>query len=444
MKKVLILAYDFPPYVSVGGLRPYSWYKHFKEFGLYPIVVTRQWGNKYGNHLDYIAPGKSEKTIIVENDAGTIICTPYKSNWANKIFLKYGNEKYSLLRKAITAWFEFVQFVIPIGPKSGLYFGAREFLKSNSVDCIIATGDPFVLFDYAAKLSAKFKIPWIADYRDIWTNDLPMAKKPILRLWTMRFEKRLIQKADSITMVSDFVRHKTESLLKKKQVEIIENGFDDDVISSKIINKKQNSDILTFAYAGSIFKWHPLERFLSSLVEFKSNCSDSKFVVKFYGTNINDELRELVDDKFPTISKNIVILNRMPYENVVSALAEASVLLLFNYYSFMGTKIYDYLGLQRFILMCFSDDVEANKIKKEHYTIDNTSGLSDSLQADLISQTNSGITAKDKTHLISILNQLQIEFNLSGRINYSGKKTNNYSRKRQIMKLSKIIHQITK
>ncbi len=34
MKKVLILAYDFPPYVSVGGLRPYSWYKYFKEFGL--------------------------------------------------------------------------------------------------------------------------------------------------------------------------------------------------------------------------------------------------------------------------------------------------------------------------------------------------------------------------------------------------------------------------
>jgi hypothetical protein len=25
MKKLLILAYDFPPYVSVGGMRPYNW-----------------------------------------------------------------------------------------------------------------------------------------------------------------------------------------------------------------------------------------------------------------------------------------------------------------------------------------------------------------------------------------------------------------------------------
>ena len=60
MKKVLILAYDFPPYVSVGGLRPYSWYKYFKEFGLYPVIVTRQWDNQYGNHLDYIAAGDYE------------------------------------------------------------------------------------------------------------------------------------------------------------------------------------------------------------------------------------------------------------------------------------------------------------------------------------------------------------------------------------------------
>jgi len=29
-KKVLILAYDFPPYVSVGGMRPYNWYRYLK------------------------------------------------------------------------------------------------------------------------------------------------------------------------------------------------------------------------------------------------------------------------------------------------------------------------------------------------------------------------------------------------------------------------------
>ena len=34
MKKLLILAYDFPPYISVGVLRPYLWYKYMKEYGV--------------------------------------------------------------------------------------------------------------------------------------------------------------------------------------------------------------------------------------------------------------------------------------------------------------------------------------------------------------------------------------------------------------------------
>jgi hypothetical protein len=45
MKKLLILAYDFPPYVSVGavlslskyGLRPYKWYN---ENGITPFIFA--------------------------------------------------------------------------------------------------------------------------------------------------------------------------------------------------------------------------------------------------------------------------------------------------------------------------------------------------------------------------------------------------------------------
>jgi hypothetical protein len=62
MKKLLILAYDFPPYVSVGavlslskyGLRPYNWYRYLKAYDVEPIVITRQRSNAHGNHLDLI------------------------------------------------------------------------------------------------------------------------------------------------------------------------------------------------------------------------------------------------------------------------------------------------------------------------------------------------------------------------------------------------------
>ena len=35
--KVIILAYDFPPYVSVGGLRTYNWYN---ENGITPFIFA--------------------------------------------------------------------------------------------------------------------------------------------------------------------------------------------------------------------------------------------------------------------------------------------------------------------------------------------------------------------------------------------------------------------
>ncbi len=90
MKKLLILAYDFPPYVSVGGLRSHSWYKYLNKFNVYPIVITRQWGNKFGNHLDYISAGYSDSIDEVITKDRTVIKTPFEPNMANRILLKYG------------------------------------------------------------------------------------------------------------------------------------------------------------------------------------------------------------------------------------------------------------------------------------------------------------------------------------------------------------------
>jgi hypothetical protein len=95
--------------------------------------------------LDYIAPGESNETIVEETENGTIIRTPYQPNWANRLMLKYGENKYRLLRKAITAWYELMQFLFFVGPKAGLYKGAKAYLKTHPVDAIIATGEPLVL-----------------------------------------------------------------------------------------------------------------------------------------------------------------------------------------------------------------------------------------------------------------------------------------------------------
>lgn len=440
MKQLLILAYDFPPYVSVGGLRPYSWYKYLKEYGVYPIVVTRQWENDFGDERDYIAPSKSKETIVEETEFGTIIRTPYKPNLANRIMLKYGKNRFSLARKAISAFYEFAQFIFNVGPKSGLYHGAKEYLKQHKVDAIIATGEPFVLFRYASKLSKTNGIPWIADYRDPWTQNVSRSNNCVSKRWNSFWEKRISNSAKCITTVSDYFKYQIKQTVNRP-FEIIPNGYSQEAVDSTT-EITQDSDCLRIAFIGTIYKWHPLESILDCLEKFASSAILPNFELNIFGTNEPESIKQLVSKKHPSISGKINIHSRISNDELLKILARHNVMLLFNYYSFMGTKIYDYIGIKRKIILCFSNDPDAIKLKKQFYTMKEFDGLSTHLQEDLINETNSGIVVRDKQHLSQVLADLYEEFKATGRIACNSTNTEKLSRKGRAEELANLVKSI--
>ena len=438
MKRLLILAYDFPPFVSVGGLRPYAWYRYLKEYGVEPVVVTRQWGNKYGNELDYIAPGESDETIVEETEYGTIIRTPYKPNLANRIMLKYGRSKFALIRKIVTAWYEFMQFIFFVGPKSGLYRGAKEYLKQNKVDAIIATGEPFVLFKYASALSKKYGIPWVADYRDPWIQSKNRRKG--VGKCGKYFEKKFTANAECVITVDDFFKKQIETNVYKP-FQIIPNGYSPDAINV-VSDIKQGDDCLRFAFVGTIYKWHPLESVLHCFSSFADSDINPIFELNFYGVNNADVIKSLVNDKYPNLIGKVNVNPRMENSLLMKKLAMHNVMLLFNYYSFTGTKIYDYIGLRRKIMLCYSDDAEAKSLKeKYYYSIGELKGLSTHQQEDLINITHSGVVVKDKAQLTIVLEDLYDEFLRTGMIECSTIDADKFSRKEGARSLSFIIKQ---
>ena len=438
MKKVLILAYDFPPYVSVGGLRPYAWYNYLKEFGIEPIVVTRQWGNTHGNRLDYISAGSSKQSIVEVSEQGTIIRSPYKPNFANRLMLKHGDQRYRLLRKSISAYYEFAQFLLPIGPKIELYKAAKHFLKNNQVDAIIATGDPFVLFRYASKLSKAFNIPWIADYRDPWSHNEEAQKTMIQKTWNTYMEKNTVSTASHISTVSKFVHSKIETLIPNKPFIISPNGYDTLAID-QIKNIKQNDEEFCISFVGTIYNWHPVESFLRVANQFVVEHPNAKIIFKFYGTNLTDELNRMVSEQFPNLKAHVMITPKMQNQELLEKLASDHVMLLFNYYSYMGTKIFDYLGIRRKIILCYENDPEAHSLKQKYYHVDESGSESKRLQADLIKQTNSGIIVKDSQHLRQVLQDLYVEFQATGQIACDSHGVEQYSRKIQVERLAEII-----
>lgn len=445
MTKVLILAYDFPPFVSVGALRPYSWYKYLNEFGIYPIVVTRQWNNRYGSNLDYIDKSVSNHTEIEETPQGKIIKSPFFPTIANKLMLKYGENKLVFLRKIISAFFEIAQFVLPVGPKKQIYLAAANYLKNNKVDLIIASGDPYILFKYASQLSYLHSTPWIADYRDIWSQN-NYIKNSLFKSLNKYFEIKTTKNASAVITVSKFLEANISKLVKNKPFYILPNGFDPDAIEATK-NIKQKSDVFRIAFIGSIYAWNPIEIFLSTLSKFVQQNKDVQLKLNFYGVNMygfHFSLEELIEKKFPELSDYIHLHKKIPNDEVLKEIASQNLMLLFNLYAVMGTKIFDYIGLKRAILFCFENDVDANLINYKNTNIETIPGMPENLQAELIRANQAGHIIVDAHHLLVKLDELYKEFKKIGYIPCHTINSEMYSRKNQVKQLSKIIYSITK
>ena len=187
-------------------------------------------------------------------------------------------------------------------------FIAVHYLKNNKVDAIIATGEPFVLFKYASALSRKHNIPWIADYRDPWTENRNRNK------WfgglNKYYERRFSAYAKCAITVGEYFRLQISANVHKP-FHIIPNGFNPDAISA-VSGISQESDCLRFAFVGTIYKWHPLESVLHCFSLFADVSENRPFELNFYGVNNADEITLLVSNKFPNLAGKVNVFLRQP------------------------------------------------------------------------------------------------------------------------------------
>ena len=438
--KALILAYDFPPYVSVGGLRPYSWFRYLREFGVEPVVITRQWANHYGDERDYIAPSATSDVEVEHNDMGTIVRTPYTPNQSNRLLLAAGPGRHRLTRKLITAWFEIGQYYATIGPKAQLYIAARRYLMDQKVDVIIATGEPFVLFRYASKLSADFGIPWVADYRDPWSQDRH-------RVWTRwlesRLERRISASAAAITTASEFFKHLLAQLLPGKPAIVVPNGYNPEAMATAQA-LDQGHEQLTIAFTGTISGWHPIESVFRVFDEFMGAHPQAALSLRMIGVSGRETIEDSIRTRFPNLARNVTFTGRLANEEMALELAKANAFLMFNMYAYSGTKVFDYLALRRKIILCYSDDPEARQLKLQHYKLDLPPGADEHVLERIVEETQSGVVVKDAAHLREVLTDLYREFEHSRSIACEPVGTEKHSRRAHAEQLAGILKGLVK
>lgn len=405
-------------------------------------MITRQWGGGYGDDRDYASPSPSREALVEHDDHGTVVRAPSRPNLSQRLLSRYGPSKHRTARKAITAWYEIGQFFLTIGPRKTLYGAARDYLRQHRVDAIIATGEPFVLFRYATRLSAEFGVPWVADYRDLWSHDLRASIKRVSPSLEARLERKFTRNASAVTTVCEFTQAMLASFHDSKPVHIVRNGYDPEAVASAR-GVQQGQDRLTIAFAGSVQPWDPIRSFFAAC-ERVIRGDGRELELRLFLMNAREEVGALLATEFPALASRVRVLDRIPNDQAAIELSRSNALLVFNTYSFVGTKVYDYLALNRRILLCYSQDPEALRLKGSHYNYKVPAGDLDRSRPleRLIEETGSGIVVKDAAHLEGLLRDMLDEFDREGSIACPASETERFSRRAQAGRMSQILEEL--
>ncbi|MBU0605788.1 MAG: glycosyltransferase [Candidatus Omnitrophica bacterium] len=431
-RKVLIISYVWPPMEGVGLMRAMKFVKYLPENGWEPIVLTI----------------KAEKSAAQAGSIPSCDTKVFRSDYRDvageikRLFsvkrARCGNDGHNeAARKGCEKSRRSPSFIremvlIPddqIGWYKFAVDEGRKIVGREGVDLIISTSPPETAHLIGRALKKAFNIPWVADLRDLWSEDhfreRPFIKKLVLR----RIEKTVLKDADRVVTVSEPWAETLRLSLGagKNKVEVIENGFDEEDFGKAVYggNKK-----FTISYTGKLHADKQpvagLFKILKDLIG-EGRIDRDRIQVDFY---VMGYAKPDISEMARSYGLNGVVFEHgmVDYKRSLEIQRVSDVLLFIQWQGRGGdgwysAKIYDYIGSGRPILAL------AGKR---------------GIVADLISETSSGIMAEDEVSLREALLKLYCEHVENGFVKYAGNEANiaNHSRKMRARKLAALLDSV--
>jgi len=353
MRKCLFVTFYFPPFEGIASLRPGKFAKFLPEFGWEPLVLT----------VDEI-PGL-RKTLPVEMKCGKI----FRTGWVDvfspfKKTLTGSSEgsveksvKSNIVRKFVKLLkspFEAGFVRLPDRTFFWIFPAVRkgiEIIKNEKPDVIISCGGPVSSHIIAYVLSKKSGIPWIADYRDLWSNNYFFKRNLVIDSIERGIEKFFMKRVSAITTVAEELAEYLR-MIHRKDVYVITNGFDDEDYEFEVEKKDEKFHIV---YTGNIYPGkRDMDFFFRALKESikDAKISPDELSVDFY-SYIYGKIPELIE-KFD-LREFVKLHPFLPHEECRRVQKSADVLLILDSpeESMKGVatgKIFEYLAAGRPIL----------------------------------------------------------------------------------------------
>ena len=430
MKKVLIITYYWPPSGGAGVQRWLKFSKYLRDFGWEPIIFTVANGEfpEQDNSLLKDIPSniKVIKQPIWEPYLLYKFLTGKKKH--DKIHAGFLTEKKNPgMLQNLSVWIRGNLFI----PDARFFWikpsvrTLTKWLNENKVDAIVSTGPPHSCHLIALKLKRKLNLPWLADFRDPWTN-IDFYKDLKLSSWAdakhHRLEKEVVQKADAVVTIGKTMQEEFSASFKRN-IHCITNGFDHD----DILNTSATVDLkFSIAHIGTMVKtrnpivlWKALSELLTEIPKLKADLE-----IKIVGKADLEVSQSLENFALTTFINRI---DYMPHEEVVKLQQQSQVLLLVvnntpNAKGVLTGKIFEYLLAKRPILCIGPEDGDA---------------------AAIINQTQAGFVAgfNDVNRTKQIVKDLYNKFK-ENNLNIQSQNIDQFSRKNLTKQLALVLNDI--
>jgi glycosyltransferase involved in cell wall biosynthesis len=394
LKNVLIITYSFPPNPAIGGVRPFGLAKYLSLYGWNPIILTpalqgepdpeiciiqtpyddavERWKSRFG-----LNPKKSVNTQLQILDLLTFI--------PNEI-ITYPDER--------VGWYD---YAVSAG---------ERILKTHHIDAILSSSRPETCHLIAKTLAVKYNIPWVADFRDLWSQNHYSLNSRLKKFFIKNLEIRTLKHASAITTVSGPLEEKLAALHKNKQIFTIKNGFD-----PELVNPENNrvDQAFSIVYTGDLYEGKrdptPLFAVIHELCE-KGFIQREDIRIHFFGYPKFESENWLQEEILKHHLKDLVILHgKVSHDAAISEQRKAQILLLLMWDNpdergvYTG-KLFEYLAARRPIL---SFGFSEGGVVKE-----------------LLDQTHTGVHAGNYDELKEVIFRSYQEFKTKGSVQYLG------------------------
>lgn len=370
MKKVLIIAYYWPPAGGPGVQRWLKFVKYLPEFGIEPIVYVPENATYPIIDNDLVKQVKNSTTVLKQP-----IKEPYKlASFFSKNSTKTissgiikAQKKQSIIEK--TLLYVRGNFFIPdarIGWVNPSVAYLSTYIKNNAIDAIITTGPPHSMHLIGLELQKRFAVKWIADFRDPWTTigyhkELKLSEKSAEKHKDL--ERLVLTKADTILTTSHTTKQEFAEITQKP-IHVITNGYDVESIEKPALDTK-----FTISHIGSLLSkrnplilWKALNEILQENESFKAD-----FQLQLIGkvsADIIDTLKGFKLDSYMNVLGYVSHTEALTYQRSSQLL----LLIEIDSYETRGIipgKLFEYMAAERPILAIGPKESDVENILKD-------------------------------------------------------------------------------